>query len=390
MHAGRAETPELLTEAEVLDRLRARGGEVPEPRQVRRWRVLLEPVRAPSGGKPGRPPLRYRPEAVDRLEAIMAIRAGHQKPLDVLGFELWWGGFAEAKARAHIASILNGDGAIHFSPGDDPADLADRMYIELHDKRPRTGLFALLADRVGGDREALLTGMYALLMLLLGGSPAWESTSAVANAEDRDELSPADAARRLLGFVRAAEDQAPSGERLLDEPMDIPDFFAQLLAGGRMDPSDLAKTIHDATDDELELAREDAHAFAGDFVENARATVRAYGDDFAGFGFFAVHRKEKEERFSRAACVLMLLTVRRVLGGDGIDQIKLSLNETTSQARAYNSIIDAFPEYAPYYRHDQETMLASADPDFVEKMRGDVAAFISAHPEVEAGLRSSE
>lgn len=388
-HATRAKTPELLTEAELLDHLRARGGEAPEPRQVRRWRVLLEPVRAASRGQPGRPPLRYLPEAVDRLEAIMTIRAGRQKPLDVLGFELWWRGFAVSQDREYIASILNG-GAIAFSSSEDPADFADRMYDELHDKRPRTGLFSLLAARVGGDHDAFLAGMYAMLMLLLGGSPAWDSTSAVVNAEDRDEMSPADAAQRLLGFVRAAEDQAPTGERLLDEPVAIPEFFSQLLKGGRLDPRDLAKTIRDATNEELELARDDAHAFAGDFVENARATVRAYGEDFAGFGFFAVARKEKEERFFRAGCVLMLLTVRRVLGGDGIEQIKLSLRQTTPQARAYNSIIDAFPEYARYYRHDQQTMLASADPVFVEKMRNKVAAFISANPEVEAGLRHSE
>jgi hypothetical protein len=246
------------------------------------------------------------------------------------------------------------------------------------------------SNRVGGDDEALLAGMYAMVILLLGGSPGWDSTAELVDADDRDEMSPADAAQRLLGFDRAAADEAPGGQKLLDEPVDISEFFSQLLGTGRIDPRDLAETTRGASDDELQLALDDAHAFADDFVENARAAQRRFGDDFAGLGIFTVRRKEKEERFFRAGCVLMLLTVRRALGGEGVEQIKLSLKQTTPQARAYNAIIDAFPAYAAYYRQDQDEMLAAADPDFIAQMRDDVAKFIAAHPDIEAALRTSE
>src|SRR5437899_1278690 len=64
-----------LLEGEVRARLRARGITSPGPTQMRRLRSLLPRTAAIPTGRRGRPPIRYAPEAVDCLEAILLLRA---------------------------------------------------------------------------------------------------------------------------------------------------------------------------------------------------------------------------------------------------------------------------------------------------------------------------
>src|SRR5437016_5700257 len=74
-NAKRAENRGLLEE-ELAAALRSRGVKPPGPRQIRRWRSILPQAPAFHTGRRGRPPIRYAPEAVDCLEAIMKLRAG--------------------------------------------------------------------------------------------------------------------------------------------------------------------------------------------------------------------------------------------------------------------------------------------------------------------------
>jgi hypothetical protein len=388
-HSNRAEIPESLAEEELLERLRARGGEVPELRQVRRWRPLLPTVPGVASGRRGRPPRRYPPAAVDWLEAIMEIRGGRKLPNYVLGFELWWRGFPVADPRPYVAAVLDAATKDAFAPGADPYSTADQLE-ELKTKTPRNTVYPLLAGRAGGDVDALISGLYAIVLLLFGVEPAWESTSALVGAEDRDEVSPRAAAEQVLGFERAASDEAPGGVRLLDEPIEIPGFFRELLGEEGFDARNLSKSVREAPDEELALALDDARAFSDDLVEFATAAEEAFGNDFAGLGFFTLQRREKENRFFRAGCVLSLLLLRRALGGTGIDQIKEDLSSNLVEFRAYNAVVDAFPEYAKYLRHDQQSRLATADPELIAKMRTDVAQFLAAHPELATALNIPE
>ena len=387
-HANRTKTPGM-TEAELLEALRQRGVEPPEEWQVVRWRPFLP--RAPSipDGTPGRPVLRYAPEAVDYMAAIMEIRGGRKTPSAVLGFELWWSGFSVDDARSFIASVLDHGAGDPLAQAPGPYEAADRLERKLRAKRPRGTLYPLLAERVGGDTDALIAGMYALMLLLLGESPVLESTASLADAEDRGEVSPGQALERLFGFHRAGQDEAPDGTKLLSEPIDIPAAFQQLAQAEVFDGDALSTPIHKASDTELALARDDALAFADDFAEFARATEQAYGSDFAGFGIFTLPRKDGEKRFFRAACVLGMLVLRRMLGGAGIDTVKGTIRREIGKARAYNAIVDAFPEYAVYLRHDQEEAISNASPEFVEEMHAKIKTFMAAHPEIEAAIEDT-
>jgi hypothetical protein len=185
-----------------------------------------------------------------------------------------------------------------------------------------------------------------------------------------------------MGFDRAAGDTVPGAEPLLDQPFDLADLLQQLGLSWSPGETRLSAPLDEATDADLEVARDDALAFSTLFSEFATAVQRAYGDDFAGFGIFTVPREEKEARFVRAAMVTMMLILRRANNGPGIDMIKSTLRERIDEARTYNAIVETFPEYAPYLRSDQQERMETISPEFREKMQRDIGSFIQGRSEV--------
>jgi hypothetical protein len=377
--SNRAETPEALTEAQVIERLGQRREDVPGLRQVRRWRPLFRPLPVGSEGRPGRPPIRYPPEAVDTLEAIMEIRAGRKLPEHVVGFELWWRGVDVdlQVVRSYIGRLLDEDTAVLLSTPD-PHDLADTVERLLETKRSHGALPALLLERLGGDLGALISATYAITLLLRGVTPVLDTTSAIVEADDEPEMDPKSAILRVTGLSRAMTDNVPgTDETLLDDDLDLSAFFdelgaVELFAGRLSDP------VHAATDEELETARIDASIFSTHFRELASAAETAFGGDFAGWAIFTLDRREQEERFYRAGIVLMMLILRKKYG-EGIDLINQTLQERMSEARTYNTIVERFPEYADYLRSDQAERLAALSPEQRERMVSDISNVLNEH-----------
>lgn len=309
----------------------------------------------------------------------MEIRAGRKLPNYVIGFELWWRGFAvpATDGRRYLQRVLDKNTAELLARAD-PYEVADEFERTLERGGPRTGLYTTLLSRVGGDQAALVTGIYAVILFALGIEPVWESTGSVAEAGDEDEVSPRDVLAGLMGFDRAAADALPGSEPLISEPFDARSFLEQLPFETMFRAGGLSGPVLRSSDSELAIAPDDAHVFADLFPEFAKMVESAYGDDFAGFGIFTLERREQDERFFRAATVAVMLVLRPIFP-EGIDTIDTTLRERIGEARRYNALVDAFPKYAPYLKTDQSERLKDLTPEFREQMRRDITTFLEAH-----------
>jgi hypothetical protein len=306
----------------------------------------------------------------------MEIRGGRKLPEHVVGFELWWRGFdVDLDAvRSYLARLLDEDTADLLATPDsyDPADNVERT---VESQRPQGALPSLLLERLGGDESALVSGIYALVLLLRGVDPVLDTTSKIVGAGDETETTPENAILRLAGFNRAMTDSVPGTEEtLLGDDFTLLGFFHELnpaeLIGCRFSTPVLA-----ATDEQLEKARMDAVTFSQLFRELADATEHAFRRDFAGFGIFTLPRREREERFYRATIILMMLVLRKK-HADGIDLINDVLRGRISEVRTYNMIVERFPEYGPYLRFDQVEKLKTLPPEDRRKMASDISSFL--------------
>jgi hypothetical protein len=389
--AKRTKTPDRLTVDEVAEALRARGVKPPSRFQLYRWDSLLPRAGSLHTGRRGRPKNQYQPEAVDRLEVLMAVRGGQRMRLRTLRFELWRCGIDSELPNARdymirrIEQRFDGFGTTR-SRSTDPLDVADEAINDLRSSRIYNPLLRLVLHRVGGDLDGFCMGAHSLIVCLLGGEDAsWEDDQA--GAPDELDLSPGRAIVKMTGFERAATDMLPDGTRLMDEEPDVRDLLTQLRRAGGVDFRRPSTTLAEATPEELTQARVDASVFAEVLPLAARVAQHAYGRDFAGLGIFTVlHRLSN--RYFFVLLTLWLLVVRRALGGEGIDMINQVLRAEWSRFKAYLSVIDAFPQYARYLKADQETQLANCSDAFRARMRTEINAFLEQHPEIEQALTS--
>jgi hypothetical protein len=306
----------------------------------------------------------------------MEIRAGRKLPEHVVGFELWWRGFdVDVDAvRSYLARLLD-ESTAELLATPDPYDLADNVEKTLEGQRPQGPLPSLLLERLGGDERALVSGIYALALLLRGVEPVLDTTSEIVGAGDETETTPESAVLHLVGFDRAMTDTVPgTKETLLGDNFDLLGFFYNFTLA-EMIGSRFSTPVSAATDEQLEKARTDAVTFSQLFRELAETQEHAFGKDFSGFGIFTLRRPEQEERFHRLTIFLALLVLRDQYAEE-IDLINQTLQERISEVRTYNAIVERFPEYARYLRYDQAEQLATMTPEDRQKMASDISAFL--------------
>jgi len=301
----------------------------------------------------------------------------------------WWHGIdAELPAARDfmvrtIQQRLGGFGVTRAG-STDPFDVADEVASDLQASwPPRYLIFRLIARRVGRDYDDIVAGVYALVVFALGGESPWDNDEA--QAADQHKLSPRQAVTGLLGFQKAASDALPDGQQLLEEEPDAKELLIELNDAGGFDFRDPAASLRQATDSELAQARTDAHAFGETLPIAARAIEHRFGRDFAGLGIFTVLQR-LSERYLRITATLMVLVVRRALGGDGIDQVAETLEALRSTFEAYLKVVDHFPQYAEYFKVDGNDKLQLCSKQFISKMTADIQQYLDENPEIAQAL----
>jgi hypothetical protein len=368
----------------------AAAGHPVSAHQLKRWRLndlIPRPRQTWPTGKRGSASC-YPPGTLDQLCALEELHRTI-KLLPDLGFELWWRGFPVLtdKARGWIAQIIEKHTGLDLAREPrDPYDVADEVTEMLRSGEPRDALMRLFRRRVGRNDAALVEGFYVLLLQVFGAQPAWGNPGAYADAADADEPAPEDALASLTGFARAAQDVLPDTPPLLDDPHDVTAVFAQLQEAGALDIAELAKWIEQTTEQELAVAWDDAHVLTELFPEFVRALEQYAGPDFAGLGIFTVARDSATSRFWRALMVCVAIVVRKLVGDDGMAELKDAIRNNIANAAAYLKVIEEFPEYSAYLGYNYEELVTQQSPEFVAKMRKDLTAFLESHPEIRTQL----
>ena len=381
-----------LTAQQVLAAVQEKYGRAPRRWQFDRIAGLLPQLPSRSTGKRGRPAKLYAPEAVDRVQAITAIRGfpWRKLPGDVVAFELWWQGVDVdvEEARGYVLKELRrriGKFGVTRSGSRDPFDVADEIVTDLRSNPLRSALARLLLRRVGRDLDTFMDGIWALTVFFLGEEPPWDDSSAYVKVAGAGRPTPADALAAMFGYNRAASDAAPSGERLIDGPVDVRAMLAEVRDLTDGDVRNVPESVANASAAELEQARGDAFVFAEVMPVAAEAFQRAYSRDFAGFGIFTILYRITERYFRIIALIAMLL-IRRSLGGEGIDELKDVLRDNRNLCRAYVTITDDLPQYAKYWRVDHEEQIAQLPAEFVTKMQEDLESYLNRRPEIRDAL----
>jgi hypothetical protein len=314
----------------------------------------------------------------------MEIHPGVKTPLYVLGFELWWQGFPvpAADARRYLRRVID-RGSPDLQPTGNPGEDVEAVMKPLEERRLRDPTYDFLRERVGGNSTIAFQGMYALLLLMLGGEPVLESSGEYADADDAGEPHPGDTLTQLLGLDRAQRDVPPNAEPLIDEDFNLQKHLHEFVVPELTIPGALSAVVEGLSDEELAMARDDAHLYTVELPVAAAAVQHAWGHDFAGFGIFTIERGEQSERWLRAATVPVGVLLRQTVGNASIDEFKLTLRREERAAQTYNSVMERFPEYAEFLKPGNDELLRTAPPELVAKMRSDITDFINSTPGLE-------
>jgi hypothetical protein len=314
------------------------------------------------------------------------------KKLDVIAFEVWWQGsrFHSSAARdalvKNIRSIWKPFRKLS-AEHKDPFDAADAVYSQaLEEENSRSALARLMVRRVGRDEQALLSAIYTLVAHALGGNPSWD-TADNSGAADNQDPTPAEALAAIMGFDRAFRDTISGIGAWLPGPVDIPALLSQLDEVGGFDEQQWVSTIRAVSDGELETARARARALAVDLPVAVRALQHYMSSpDFAGFEFFALARTEREALQWRVGLVAAFLLFRSIAQDDAMNGVMDEIGKASRKCREYIAVLEAFPHYAIYFRHDKDKQLAGVSEEFSDMMFREVHDFLAGHPDLKADI----
>jgi hypothetical protein len=298
-----------LSESELLDHAAAAGAVV-GARQLRRWRAAgLVPTPEPVHER-GRPGSRseYEGWVVEQLIVVADLLA-ETRSVRYAAIELWWSRRWVRRSALREALLQPLDPLrreverLAEEVGDDPLDLAEAIAERAEDQASDHGGWGMLGARLGprpDDRHRVNLG---LAMLSLGQDVPWDVT-------DEGETSLRDLFARAIGLERATTDVIGETPWLAQMPV-VEDEIAELTGGLPLDPRDIGDAIANASDEELDQARDIAHWIIESMAPAAAAQEALLGTDVGGLGSI----RELAERSSLAdttKLVLMGLAAARI------------------------------------------------------------------------------
>lgn len=318
-----------LTEQQLLAEARRKGVTV-SPRQLKRWRLaglVQKPKRSPRRGVAGSSSS-YPPGALDQLVAV-ATKHAQERRLKRLIVDLWWDGhwvdrdaLRRALADAHSKLLHEVEELRHNAPDAVTAaeDLVERITASHHSDP----LFSHVRRRLKGDNDALLSVFSTLTHYAFGEEPPWENTYGGPGGE----ASPRETFEQAIGVTRAQSDQLPGGNPLLPKTLDTPAEMNRLAGARAFDMSGLAELVTEATDDDLDRARDDGRMLEG-LGTVASAGEELLGRDFAGFA--TLKQLAPDGAVSREQLVSMSLVMRRVVPSERFEELRPAVANAAKQ-----------------------------------------------------------
>jgi hypothetical protein len=380
-----------LDESALLEAFSKAGDPPPSSDQLKRWRragLLPRPeVEHLPGVRGSR--ATYPAWTVGQLAALVRLHRSTRRLQDLV-LAIWWEGhWVEPRAlREALSSPLERislEVRVARGEASDPYEAADAIVAVARQEPGPSTSSALLRARLNGPAD-LMDVLWTLVVLGLGGKAPWEE-------EDRslpDDQAPG--ALRLLSALAGA-DRAMGDDPLGEGPLvpadfDMPALIGELRDTGAFALEDLAGEIRDATDEELEQAREDALLFFGPLAMICSVLEDLLGEDVAGFG--SLRALGDTTATDRAMLIRLMLILRRLVGAEAFMAVAGLVGEVEERYAAIAELRAGLPEHRDLLRLDFDQRLAALPQPEADRVLEDVDLFMDAHPRVAAALREED
>jgi len=373
-----------LTERQLLDAARRYGSKVSAD-QLKRWRdahLIPRPVQSHPRGRQGSASF-YPPGTLTRLLRVSGLRRLHKK-LDRIRFELWWDGdFVGQLDPVRELLVEQLDRALsplrnHRDRYDDPFDAAEAAVTgdALAGREP--GLRAM--RRLAGSGENLKSVAHAIFEELFGGSPVWDGASA-GPAEAEPSLR--ELVERAIGVARAKATTASDRTPLLPPEADIVEAIRAFNEQRVWDLNDPGWAIRQATDDDLEQARQLARLLMDGLHDYAAITEHQRGADHAGLSVF--RGLNTSGLFMRALATQFSLMLAALLATDSessnVARNLQALSENRVGMRCGALFLTEHPGYAFLLKPEATQTLRALSEEEQKVIERTVRDFLSRHPE---------
>lgn len=323
-----------MTADEVLKAARARGANVTR-RQLKRWRLDGLVPRPDWGHQQGLPGSRslYPAWAVDQVVEVWNRRQRKRRSAELL-IGLWWDGWWADRGSLREALCgpldrLSQQARAVTRRYEDPYDAADAPVEAAEHETASAGRIGLIGRRLRNRADAR-TVMHTFFLAALGDEPEWE-TQDVGLAEP--EPSVVELVSRGTGIERAQRDPLGADPPWLSEAPDVEREFRDMRMAGVIDLLDLAGVIREASEVELDDARNAARAFSRIVAPGADALQKEFGRDVGGLGSIAELTKTADEPGQRIWLVRQMLAAHRLLPAELFDALAAAGDPTSPPRR---------------------------------------------------------
>jgi hypothetical protein len=373
---------EGLTTNALITAARREGYKVSE-HQLKNWRregLIPRPSQSHRRGVRGSE-ARFPPGTLEQLLVVCRLHT-HERRLTELRFDVWWEGYwiEPTMLKPSIAALLDAPLAPlrdHLERHRDPHEAALAL-VEAPAESPkasRSPLVRLIRARVGRDDAKLQTFVVALLTMLFGGEPVWETPDV---GLDDPESDPREVVHAALGFSRAESDRLDSGDPLLVDAPDVVAVLEPLKARGvlSLDPS---PRVFSTTEEELERALEHAWALADGVGALAGISELRHGRDAGGLGIVSAMERS-DLRYLRALVTWIALCSGDLFATDTARDNLSAFREQGTVLRAQLELSKAFPGYRPYFTPGGEERLRALSREERDQIEQTLNAYLDSHP----------
>jgi hypothetical protein len=277
----------------------------------------------------------------DQLRRIKELSSGDRRHDEML-LALWWERrwVDREKLRGALTALLDDAGLREVRRlTEEYPDVYERADVVLAAVKRRARRNPILRQfRSQLFRRRLIdldTVMYALALLMFGEEPAWRSYGDPIGVPS--EAHPNDLVRSATGYARTNSDRyqitgRPLGP-LLPPTNQMMEKFQPLVEAGVLPLTNLPEVLAAATDEELDLGRDDVRFLVEPFMQFSRVAQAVFGRGALGLGIPA---RIEPSPANRAFLTVMVVGLRRAW--------------TAEQLGNRNRLVKAFAEAAPTLR----------------------------------------
>jgi hypothetical protein len=371
-----------IDEATLLLRCEA-GGRSISRAQLKRWRRAGVLQRARQEHLLGaRGSISWSPEeAVEQALTVATLLADGRRKTEWVLVQLWWRGMWVDRAALRVCLIdhfdpISRDARTLAESYDDPADAADAA-VRAVDWGELSEIVALMLARLGGrrrGRRALEDIMWFVFLLAFGGE--YEPAPPSDGSPGLEEVT-----AQATGIDSAKRDAGPLGTPWLAQDIAGLGFVRDLRRAGALKVMDLAAPIRDASDDDLDRARDDARMFSGELATIAAAAQLMLGDDVGGLGSLTAMAAAVHE--DAYILIYAMLVLRRALGDAPFNAIRELTQQEGPRAGAIVELATAVPGV--------ERLLDDQRGDELHRdIAAQVAELLQRRPELLAAIEGDE